>query len=371
MSADRPPIRFEARRGVALPLAVLAMAIVTAAAIAAYASTGAEVVSNNAMRSQERALHIAEAGLQQFLVRRGEVGFCSNCVTDPALADSEWTRVTLPGGYADVVATRVRPRYVDLPALFFVRSRGVDTSVRLGGAGGSVFARRVVGQYATFGTAGVRPLAAWTSLNGMTNIGTGSSVKLNGVDNCLAGLRTGLTIPFGAGGYRGTGTTPFPGADSSMSMDSLKKRIGIDWEAIINHNAIPADITIPPDGNWPSFNDPSYWPIIRIRKSFTVPTDGRGIIIADSNLVMATNDVWDGIVLVGGRFKLSGSGELQGVVVTGLNRLLPGNTGVLGTDSITNTKRMQWDSCRSATASNRLRVYFAWPNSWVDNVGDW
>jgi hypothetical protein len=360
------------RKGFALPMAVLAMALVTAAVIAAYSATSAESVSNNALRAQYRAHQLATAGLQQFLVRRGEVGFCSNCVTEPALADSEWTRVTLPGGYADVVASRVRPKQADgTPAMFFVRSRGVDTAVRLSGAGGSIYATRTVGQFATFGTPSVKPLSAWTSLNGITNVGTGSNVKMYGVDACFAGLKPGLTIPFGAGGYRGSGTPPFPGADSSMSMDTLKKRVGIDWEAIINQNAIPADITIPPDGNWPSFNDPSYWPIIRIRKSFTVPTDGRGLIIADSNLTMSTNDVWDGIVLVGGRLKITGSGELQGVVVTGLNRLLPGNTGVLGTDSILNTKRVQYSSCKAASAADRLRVYFALPNTWVDNVADW
>ena len=363
------------RRGFALPMALLAMALVTAAVIAAYSATSAEVVSNNALRAQNRAHQLAEAGLQQFLVRRGEVGFCSNCVADPTVADSEWTRVALPGGYADVVAMRVRGKLPDgSAALFFVRSRGTDTTVRLGGAGTTVFATRIVGQYATFGTTGVRPLAAMTSLNGMTNGTSGARIPFVGTDECWDGpAKSGLTLPSGSI-YRGTGALPFPSADSSMSMDSLKKRVGIDWDAIINQNALPADITIPPDGNWNSsaFNDPNYWPVIRIRKSWTVPSDGRGLIIADSNLVMATNDVWDGIVLVGGRMTISGSGDIEGVVITGLNRLLPGGgAGLTATDSIRNTKRVHYSSCKANRASERMRVYFAWPNSWVDNVATW
>ena len=125
--------RSRSRRGFALPLAILALALMTATIVAAYSSTSAETVANSAMRSQERALQLAQTGLQQFFVRRSEAGFCSNCVTDPSVADSEWTRVTLPGGYADVVAMRQRQRFSSLgiAAVYFVRSTGVDTGVKL------------------------------------------------------------------------------------------------------------------------------------------------------------------------------------------------------------------------------------------------
>lgn len=354
------------RKGFALPMAVLAMALVTAAVIAAYASTSAEVVANNAMRAQHRAQHNAEVGLQQFLLRRGEPGFCTNCVTEPAYADSEWTRVPLPGGYADVTAMRVRPRIADLPSLFFVRSRGVDTTVRLSGAGGAVFATRVVGQYASFGTAGVRALAAFTSFNGVTN--TATRTPANGNDACGYIDRQGMIIPQGSV-YRGGGTRPYPGVDSTQNVDSLKRRVGIDWEAIALHNALPADV-IMPTGPWPSFADPNYWPVIRVTRNFTVPTSGRGLIIADSNLTLNV-DYWDGIILVGGRITLGGVGDVRGEVVTGLNRLLPGGMPSAATDSLRNSKQVQYDICRAFYASERLRVYFAMGNAWVDNIAIW
>jgi hypothetical protein len=191
-------------------MAILTLALITAAIVAAYSSTSAEVVANNAMRAQDHAYQIAEAGLQQFLLRRGDTGFCSNCVANPAVADSEWTRVGFSGGYADVVAMRVRPRInADNAALFFIRATGVDTTVRMGGSGSTVFATRTVGHYASFGTATIKALGAWTSLNGISN-NSGSSLlgigmpPATGTDGCgatpaVAGIavpRYGLTYNY-------------------------------------------------------------------------------------------------------------------------------------------------------------------------------
>jgi hypothetical protein len=79
-------------------MALLALALITSAVVAAFAATNAETVANNAMRAQDRAYQIAEAGMQQFMVRRAEDDFCDHCVSNPAQSDSEWTRVDIPGG---------------------------------------------------------------------------------------------------------------------------------------------------------------------------------------------------------------------------------------------------------------------------------
>jgi len=353
-------------------MAVLVLALITAAVVAGYSSINAEVVSNNAMRAQQRAYQMAEVGMQQFLLRRNESGFCGNCVADPAVADSEWTRVSLSGGYADVVAMRVRGRLADgSPALFFVRSRGVDTTVRLSGAGSSVHATRTVGQYATFGTSSVKPLGAFTSLNGYYNNISGSRVPVVGTNGCNTfNVGPGLVIPSG-GNYQDYGTDPTgaPGIDSSMSRDSLLKRVGIDWPGIFRDNAIPADITIPP-GNWPSFSDPNYWPVIRLKRSDEVPWNGRGLIIADSHLVVNNPDTWNGIMLIGGSLFTWGTGSLNGVVITGLNHML-GTGGSPYRDYVDETKRIQYNSCVALSAASRLRTYFVLPNTWQDNVAVW
>jgi hypothetical protein len=364
-------------------MAILALALMTAGVVAAYSTTTAETVSNNAMRSQDRAYQLAEAGLQQFMVRRGTGGFCTHCVAEPALADSEWTRVSLTGGYADVVAMRVRPELADgSPGLFFIRSTGVDTTVRLGGAGTATYARRVIGQYATFATSGVKAMGAWVSLNGVTQNMNGSNRPASGSDNCGPSSVAGIVVPSG-GQYTNSGGNPplgSPATDQTMTLDSLRKRVGIDWNAIVNYDAIPADITIP-GGSWPSqltwlFN-PSYYPVIRIKSNnYTIPNNGRGILIADSNLVMASNDGWNGIILVGGRLTASGNGDSEAVLLTGLNLLLPGaptpaNGTTADNDQVSQTRRFNYNSCYASNAASQLRVYFGWSNSWLDNVAVW
>ena len=369
------------REGFALPLAVLTLALVSAAMVAAYAATRGEIIENNAMRAQDRAYHLAEAGMQEFLLRRGEGGFCSSCTFDPTTVDSEWTRVGLEGGYADVVAMRVRrARSNSQPALFFLRSTGVDTIARLGGAGGPAYATRTVGQYASFGTASLKPLAAWTSLNGITNTTNGASYRIDGSDQCGSNPTVGGAAVPGGGQYTGSGGLPAgsPRVDSATTLDSLKKRTGVDWERIVRHDAIPADITLP-GGSWPSwfvwFINPYYWPVIRIRTSMTLPSGGRGLIIADSNLTIV-GDQFDGIILVGGKLTVSGSGNVSGGVVSGLNLSLPGATspapGTSSDNDITrDSRRFDYNSCYVANASAKLRRYFVWPNTWLDNVSVW
>lgn len=370
----RPPaVR---RRGFALPMAVLALALITSAVVAAFAATSAETVANNAMRAQDRAYQLAEAGLQQFMLRRDETGFCSNCVSNPAASDSEWTRVSLPGGYANVVAQRLRRDQADgAPALFFMRATGVDTSVRLSGAGGAVRAQRTIGYYASWGAAPMNALGALTSLNGVTNNSSipGSAVPLNGDDGCnqMPSI-AGVVVPQG-GEYTGGGEQPVgtPPVDSSMALDSLRKRVGIDWDAIVNRDAIPADYTIPPDA-WPgSF---SSWPVVRVKGNLTLPGSGRGLLIVDSNLTISSNRAWDGVILVGGSVSAGGTGSFNGAVVSGLNRLLPNappNLGTLDNDALTNRNRFQFNSCRVERAAHRVDRYFAFTNTWMDNVAIW
>ena len=94
------------RKGIALPMTILVMTALTAALAAGFAGAASEYTTNAAARGQNRAYNIAQTALEQFLVMRNQSGWCSNCVPDPITADSEWTRVSLPGGYADVVAVR-------------------------------------------------------------------------------------------------------------------------------------------------------------------------------------------------------------------------------------------------------------------------
>jgi hypothetical protein len=216
------------RKGLALPMTLLFIVVLSASMAAALSSTTSEIVTNAANRGQQRAYNYAQSALEQFLVRRSDrdsLGnpWCTNCVINPVLADSEWTRVSMPGGYADVMAVRVRPMIGDTAALFFIRSRGVDTTAKVSSAAGQ-FAERTVGVYARWNTATIDVKAAWLSLSGLNKNGTG---VISGVDQC--GVKpdvAGVMVPKGDLHVQGNSFNPSgtPPVDTSNTFNQLKPR---------------------------------------------------------------------------------------------------------------------------------------------------
>ncbi|MGH7617250.1 MAG: hypothetical protein ACREPM_08490 [Gemmatimonadaceae bacterium] len=363
------------RRGIALPMAILVITALTAALAAGFISSASEYSTNAAERGQNRAYHLAQTGLEQFMVLRNQSGWCLDC-SDPATADSEWTRVSLPGGYADVVAVKVRPIIGATNALFFIRSHGVDTSVKLSGAGGSVSAERTVGVYATWNTATMNVAAAWLSLSGLNKNGTG---VISGVDQCgMAPSVAGVMVDKGdlhiqGGSFNPAGSPP---VDTSNTFTQLKAKVGIDWPGIVG-GSITADVTIP-GGSFPSgsaFDDDStYWPVIRIHTNgFSLPNHGRGIIIADSNFTISGSNMWDGIVLVGGQLTSNGNNTTAGATLSGLNFLIGGTPSTSSVDDsqANGQKTYVYNSCNISKATSSMRKYSVLPNTWVDNLASW
>ncbi|HEX6599596.1 MAG TPA: pilus assembly PilX N-terminal domain-containing protein, partial [Gemmatimonadaceae bacterium] len=115
------------RKGFALPMAILVIAFLTITIAAAYSATSAERATNDAQRTESKAYMIAQAGLENFMARRNEPGFCKVCGLPPAVT-YESTYVPLKTGIAYVVAQRVRAGDLKKPAIYLLRSRGVDTS---------------------------------------------------------------------------------------------------------------------------------------------------------------------------------------------------------------------------------------------------
>src|SRR5438067_10994006 len=132
--------RLQNRIGFALPLVVIFLIVLSFTLAAGLAATAAEGNTSTAQRGQNKAYTIAEQGLQRFLVSRDSL--CrlagSSCLTDPAAATSGFdsVRVDANGGYAIIVSRLLRPQIGikdTIPALFFVRARGVDTTSKLRG----------------------------------------------------------------------------------------------------------------------------------------------------------------------------------------------------------------------------------------------
>ena len=401
--------RMRNRAGFALPMALLVMIVLTAGITAGYQSTSAEIVSNAAHRGDNKAYNIAEAGLEKYMATRSLSGLCatgagmhssttsggvttviSDCLDDPtnAISDSEWVTISMTGGYADVKAVMVRPYINDtLQALYFVRSVGTDTSVRLTGISRSLAGSRGVGLYAEFGKTAVNVKGAWFALSGLTKNGAAGSI--NGVDQCATAdgggkpSVAGAVVP--AGQFSGN-TSAFAGSpaiDSSGTFSTLKDSAKLDWAGMVSGSAISADFEITatsgsfPDATWFA-NNPNAWPIIHVKTNggqangYSLPVAGRGMIIADSNFQINGSNMWDGIVLIGGALHSNGTNTTAGATFAGLNYLLGGTPGNSSDDSDANgTKTYVYNSCNVAKASAGLRVYKPRTNTWLDNVPVW
>jgi hypothetical protein len=378
------------RRGFALPMVILIIAVVTAALTASLAAATSEAGTTTAQRGQGRAFTIAQSALDLFMLSRDSLCAAKKsgeiCIPDlgkdigaqSIRADS--LRVAIAGGYAELVAHQVRPELHDtLPAMYFVRARGVDTVSRISGRD-TLRSQRTVGVMAQYNTNVMNVLSAWTSLSGIMKNGTAGIVS--GVDGCgKKPTVAGFAVPSGefvkSGNWTAIGTPP---ADSASSLTELKSRVKIDWNAIINLNAIPADIEIPPQ-SFPTSSwfaaDTSRWPVIRIHTNgFSLPNNGRGIIIADGDFTISGSNMWEGIILVGGKLSSNGTNTTSGATLSGLNLLLPNSPPpqpgyVDDNATLGGQKDYEYNSCFISRAAQRMKKFKVISNAWLDDVPTW
>jgi hypothetical protein len=377
--------RLKSRVGFALPLVMVFLIVLSMAIAASLAASAAETQTSTAQRGQNRAYALAEMGLQKFLVSRDSL--CKNsgvCLPDPSTATSgkDSVLVNFTGGYAVVLAELLRPQVGNtdtIPALFFVRSRGVDSLSKLRG-NDTTSSVRSVGLMVSWSTLTMKVTGAWTSLSGLTK--QGSAGQIDGNDQCgRKQAVAGILVPKGdyssSGGFVPTGNPPL---DTTKTIAQLEPLVTIDWNGIINNNIMPADIEIPPatfpDANWFT-SDTSRWPVIRIHTNgYVLPNAGRGIIIADSDFTISGSNMWNGIILVGGQLTSDGNNTTSGATVSGLNYKLPGAVqpppGYINDNSTANgTKSYVYNSCYVSRATMKLRHYVAFANTWIDDVPVW
>ena len=379
--------RIHNRAGFALPLVVIFLVILSFALAAGLAATAAEGGTTIAQRGQNRAYSVAEQGLQLFLVKRDSL--CrlngnATCLSDPSTATTgqDSVQFATTGGYAVVVARLMRPQQGTkdtIPALFFVRARGVDSMSAMRG-GDTTTSVRSVGMMVQWSTQVMNVTGAWTSLSGLSK--QGNAGQIDGNDQCgRKPAVAGVMVPKGdytaTGGFTPTGNPPL---DTSKTLAQLDPLVTIDWNGIINNNAIPADFNVPnpdafPDANWFTA-DTSRWPIIRVHGDFALPNAGRGIIIADADCTISGSNMWNGIILIGGQLTSNGNNTTSGATVSGLNYKLPGAVqppaGYINDNATANgTKSYVYNSCNVTRAAQRLKHYVALANTWVDDIPVW
>jgi hypothetical protein len=355
------------RRGFAIPIALLVIAVLTIMIAGGFSIVSAERRSVADQKSQINAFRIAEQGLEIYLVRRDSLlAGTPNYAKVPGAKDS--VRITMTGGYADVSLTRLRPPRGSQSGLYVVRSKGTETAGAFAGTPQGV---RTVAQYVLWEPAPMQVLAGWTAMSGLQK--NGAAGTLGGIDMCgEAGAVAGVVVP-AYPGYQGkmvaVGNPPI---DSFPAPDSVE----IDWDGIVNHGLIDATITLP-GGTWPttalqnSYADTSikYYPIIRVNGDFDLMSSGTGMLIVTGNLTISGNKGWRGVILAGGVMTSNGNndiigGGVQGAVISGLNVKL----GMDVDESLANgTKMYNYNSCEVARATTLMGALVTLRNTWVDN----
>lgn len=353
------------RRGFAIPIAVLVIAVLTIMIAGGFSIVSAERRSVADQKSQINAFRIAEQGLEIYLVRRDSLlAGVQGYTKVPGAKDS--VRINMTGGYADVSLTRLRPPRGSQSGLYVVRSKGTETAGAFAGTPEGV---RTVAQYVLWEPAPMQVLAGWTALSGLQK--NGAAGTLGGIDMCGEGASVaGVVVPMDPGYEGKLVAIGNPPVDTIPAPDSVE----IDWNGIVNLGLIEPTITIP-GGSWPgaaleaSYADTTlmYYPIIRVNGDFALPTSGTGMLIVTGNLTINGSTGWRGVLLVGGRLKSNGTNEVQGATISGLNVKLGIDLDEIDPSLAEGTKQYNYNSCEVARATTPMGALVTLPNTWVDN----
>ena len=366
------------RSGFALPVVILAMFLLVGALASGFTLLRGERAVDDATLQAQSAAALAETGLQQALNNRQGLGLAA---APTAVPDS--ARLNVAGGYVDIVTTRLRePVEGGAPGLYFIRTRGTRTATGVSNAGDAV---ATASAFATYRTVNFTVKASMTGLNGINK--SGSSGIISGHDACgEKSSLPGVAVP-ATPGIDGSGQGE-RSLDGSVKADTIgstpaeaAEEVGIDWEAIVNDDAISADYDLPasgagfPTATWFN-NNPNEYPIIIVRNgptpstNWSLPNVGRGMLIVFGNLNLnGSNGGWDGIILVGGALTSNGANEVNGATVTGLNVILDVAVAANDVNELNGTKKYLYNSCSvgKAMAGSAGAVLRPVSATWANN----
>ena len=346
--------RLTDRRGFALPVVILIVALLTVLLTSGLTRARAERQIADASDETAAALAVAQSGLQTYL---------GTVTARPADGDS--TRINVTGGYANVVTYVVRiPGDTSQRSLYLVRATGFVINPD---SGASPRAVRTVAQFAEWETGYMLPRAALTTANGLhVEKQAVSTFKAWGVDACsaqptLPGARTSTYIEEGPPSlYPDTLGNPGMIFHGSSTGPMIANQTHINWAG-----ALGADLT--PD--YTTFqNGSTTYPIQRVSGDLSVSGAGSGILVVPGDLTIPSGAVFifRGILLVGGKLDVTAwFVQIRGLVVTGLNEQLginPQATRIRG-----QSFSAVYNSCEVANALAALTGLAPVRNAWLDN----
>lgn len=347
------------RRGFALPVVILLIAILTILLTSGLARARAERQLADASDEIDQALAVAQSGLQTYF---------GTVTVRPSDGDS--TRVNVPGGYANVITHRVRtPADTTQRTLYLVRSTGfvIDPAT-----GPSPRALRTVAQFAEWEVGIILRRAALTAPNGMRHMSSGGSNKprleVSGIDQCgfeapIPGIRTPQMVWGSAN--PDTSLTGAPGLLEASDAPTVAAGTLIDWVGALGGDLVPDYATF-------QAGSASY-PIQRIMGDLTISGgSGSGLLVVSGNLTISgPSFTFNGIVLVGGKIGFEADFQrINGLVVSGLNTQLGMSPPFTESGNVPPQNRrdtyLYFDSCRIDSALAALSGLAPVRNAWLD-----
>lgn len=376
------------RRGMALPVVIVVLLVLTASFAGGVALMRGERVIDDTGIATIRAQAAADAGLQRLIADRAGLGLPAR-PADPTGSDS--LRVdNADGSYTDFITTRLRPASSTTVALYQVRVRAVVTQSTIADAPAAEY---TVSQLAAWKQDTMSVRAALVSASGM--IKSGNSGTISGVDHCaVTDGGTGHTLPAvsvpvtgatGGAGYAGqTGALEGSPAISYVGANQVEaaNALPIRWSGIYEGTSITPTFISDRNGNgFPSADwfaaHPNTFPIILVQNGpgyggsggsvFSLDLAGHGLLIVQNDLLLNGSPAgWRGVVMVGGRIQSNGANSVEGATISGLNAQTGGAPEPSDINDLNGNKQFLYNSClvrQAMSGVGRLRVYAAtWSN---------
>jgi hypothetical protein len=354
------------RRGATLPLSILVIGLLGVAVAITYARLSSERRITGDAKAEMDAYTVAQSGLARYF---------AGLTSGVRPGNGTVTYNDLPNGTARVDVRLIRDTTTTLlPAVYVVTARGTNTAAKRYGAT-TPAAQRSVATYALWTPAPFDLNAALTTLTSIQK--NGASGEMSGIDACgVMPNIPGVAVPSTGGPppvpqYSGP-TGPIDGSPDNQAVGlgtpgpggDARNQVGVDWAGIIQSpisDILPHDYLWP---QWPSALEFLAWPVIRVNGDFSLPSDGKGILVVTGNMTLSGSANWEGLILVGGTLTSNGNNHTKGAVIAGLNVKL-GQT--VGQSDLNGNKTYEYDSCALQRALGHIGSLQRVRNGWIDN----
>lgn len=368
--------RISNRRGMALPMALIAMVIIgVLIASAVYVSTQDSRVAANTAR-EAQAVAVAEYGLNRVL-QDWQPSYNLTMVA----GDTVKRTYTLNGGTANVIVTRLPGAFFSAVSEGVAGSAGQQARRRYGSmfrvntpnvnflgavtAGGNV---RVSGNVTVNGN-DVTP-SGWLSCGPLTNM-PGSVLTPTATSTVNGSVSISGNPAFTTSAAAGDSNTYFNYGTSSYSSLAAAANITLAAGTYTGMGPIVSGTTCQTT-SWNNWGDPvrhsparaceTYFPIIHVTGNLTVSNGtGQGVLLVDGDLTKSGNFSFYGLVIARGTIRSSGSSN----GVTGAEMAAAIDEGDAVT--LTGSTSIQYSSCALATAlSGSSYLAPVRQHAWVD-----